>query len=99
MKISNITSDQLLNTKLEPKEKGHEDSVSQFSNLLESSIEKLNDKLQTAEKLAIDLASGKDVDLPMVMTEINKADLSFRMFLQIRNKALSAYEEIMRLQF
>ncbi len=99
MKISNIASDQLVNVKEYAQDTKNNKAVSKFADLLENSLEELNSKLQNAEKLALDLASGKEVDLPTVMTEINKADLSFRMFLQVRNKALSAYEEIMRLQF
>jgi len=70
-----------------------------FSRLLDQGIEKLNSKMLEADRLSSELAAGKDLDIPEVMLSITKADISFRMFVQLRNKALSAYEEIMRLQF
>ena len=79
-----------------PKKQGYDAG---FSRVLESEIGQVNREIKEAERLSLDLASGKQVDLPTVMMAINKADISFRMFVQLRNKALSAYEEIMRLQF
>ena len=73
--------------------------VKDFSNMLDEMFERLNGGMQKAEEMAGSLAAGKDVDIPEAMIAINKADISFRMFLQLRNKALNAYEEIMRLQF
>ncbi len=75
-------------------EKGRE-----FSEMLQEGMDRLNSSIQRADELAAGLAAGEDVDVPDAMIAITKADISFKMFLQIRNKALSAYEEIMRLQF
>jgi len=69
-----------------------------FSTLLSQGLEKLNASLNRADEMAAGLASGREVDVPETMIAITKADISFKLFLQIRNKALSAYEEIMRLQ-
>ncbi len=71
----------------------------EFSQLLEQGMEKLNGTINKADDMAQRLAAGEDVDVPDAMIAITKADISFKMFLQLRNKALSAYEEIMRLQF
>ena len=38
--------------------------------------------------------TGGDVDPTSVLTSIQKADMSFRMMMQIRNKLLQAYQEI-----
>ncbi len=70
-----------------------------FSSMVERGLEKLNAQMTQADKMAARLAAGEEMDIPEVMLEITKADINFRMFVQMRNKALSAYEEIMRLQF
>ncbi len=70
-----------------------------FAKMVEKGIDKLNSQMAQADKLAAELAAGRELDIPEVMVQITKADISFRMFVQMRNKALSAYEEIMRLQF
>ena len=70
-----------------------------FPKMLDEMFKKLNTRLEKADKMAADLSAGKDIDIPAAMIAINKADISFRMFVQLRNKALNAYEEIMRLQF
>lgn len=44
------------------------------------------------------LAVGDEKNLHETMLAIEKADLSFRLLLQVRNKLLGAYQEIMRLQ-
>ena len=48
--------------------------------------------------MAQQMAAGKPVNLADTMIAITKADLSFKLLLQVRNKALSAYDEIMRMQ-
>ncbi len=70
-----------------------------FSQMLKEGMDRVNTSLNKADELASGLAAGRDVDVPDAMIAITRAEISFKMFLQIRNKALSAYEEIMRLQF
>ncbi len=44
------------------------------------------------------LQSGDAKHLHEVMIAVEEADISLRMLVQMRNKALTAYEEIMRMQ-
>ncbi len=69
-----------------------------FSDLLEKAFDAVNDDLNTAGKMTQDMASGREVDIADTMIAVTKADISFRMMLQVRNKVLSAYEEVMRMQ-
>ena len=69
-----------------------------FSEMLSEGMDRLNSGIEQADELAARLSAGGDVDVSKAMIAITKADISFKMFLQLRNKALSAYEEIMRLQ-
>ena len=57
------------------------------------------DRLQTAADAAVgDLATGRVENLHQVVVAINEADLSFRLMMQVRNRLLEAYREIMRMQ-
>jgi flagellar hook-basal body complex protein FliE len=44
------------------------------------------------------LAQGEITDVHEVMLAMTRADLSFRMMLEVRNKLLEAYQEVMRMQ-
>jgi len=71
---------------------------SAFGALLTSTLNSVN-KSQMAENNAIEkLQTGEAKHLHEVMIAVEEADVSLRMLVQIRNKALTAYEEIMRMQ-
>lgn len=70
----------------------------QFSNLIEKTIGNANQQMQAANQSVQDLADGKSDDMQGVVVSMAKADLSFRFILEIRNKLMEAYQEIMRMQ-
>ncbi len=78
---------------------GEGSSVAGFGDMLKQAISQVNQRLKEADELANRLAMGEHVDIAQVMSAMAKADISFRLLLQVRNKALNAYEEIMRMQF
>ena len=56
------------------------------------------DQLQKEKDTAVkNLATGKDADIHNTMIAIQKAHISFKFMLQVRNKIVSAYEEVMRM--
>jgi len=65
-----------------------------FKNLLLESINQVNSMQQQADRAVEQLVTGEDVDPATVLTSIQKADMSFRMMMQIRNKLMQAYQEI-----
>ncbi len=69
-----------------------------FIDTLKDSISKVNQLQQTASASVTDLAAGKDESLHQAMIAVEKADVSFQLMMQVRNKILSAYEEISRMQ-
>ena len=69
-----------------------------FANLLETMLGKVNDMQQNGEHAITKLQSGEASHLHEVMIAVEQADISLRMLVQMRNKALTAYEEIMRMQ-
>ncbi|HWK54043.1 MAG TPA: flagellar hook-basal body complex protein FliE [Hyphomicrobiales bacterium] len=74
-------------------------SGSEFSSVLARSIDAVNGLQQEAGTLKTRYELGDaEVDLPGVMIASQKASLSFEAATQVRNKLLSAYQEIMSMQ-
>lgn len=71
---------------------------SDFGDMLQSMTSSVNETQLDAEGAISDLQSGKAQHLHEVMIAVEKADVSLRMLVQIRNRAVTAYEEIMRMQ-
>lgn len=70
-----------------------------FSQLLNESINQVNSLQQEASDLKVAFEIGDDnVDIPEVMVAVQKASLSFEAITEVRNKLLSAYQEVMNMQ-
>jgi flagellar hook-basal body complex protein FliE len=72
------------------------DSGESFEGLLKDAVTKVNTVQNEAEKAIQELAGGGDISSAVIAME--KADMSFQVMIEVRNKLISAYEEIMRLQ-
>lgn len=69
-----------------------------FAGILQDAVSKVNDLQLDAEKTANDFALGKTDNIHEVMIASEKADIALQFAMQIRNKILDAYNEIMRMQ-
>ncbi|MCC6501723.1 MAG: flagellar hook-basal body complex protein FliE [Deltaproteobacteria bacterium] len=69
-----------------------------FAEVLKDSIEKVNSIQGEADQAIKGLATGQVNNIHETMIAIEKANLSFNMMVQVRNKLVQAYEEIMRTQ-
>ncbi len=69
-----------------------------FQETLKESMEKVNELQKEADEAVKKLATGQGGNIQDTMLAIEKADISFRMMMQIRNKIVEAYEEIWRMQ-
>lgn len=65
---------------------------------LDQVMQKVSDYQHNADKMVIDLATGKETNIHNTMVELEKADIALKYTVQLRNRALSAYEELMRIQ-
>ncbi|HEY3308092.1 MAG TPA: flagellar hook-basal body complex protein FliE [Desulfuromonadaceae bacterium] len=61
-------------------------------------VSKVNDLQTQSEKSIQALASGENKNLHEVMISMEKASISFQFMSSVRNKALEAYQEVMRMQ-
>lgn len=69
-----------------------------FGQALKSAIEQVNAAQQQAQQMTQDFASGKEnVDLQDVMINLQKASLSFQQMVQVRNKLVTAYQDVMNM--
>lgn len=69
-----------------------------FTQTLKQNIDSVNALQQTSEKALADMATGQIKDLHEAAIAINKAENSMKVMLEVRNKAINAYKEIMRTQ-
>jgi flagellar hook-basal body complex protein FliE len=68
-----------------------------FQELLKQAVTNANETAQKSEQLTGDLVQGKPVDLHRVMLAQQEAQISFEIVLQMRDKLVSAYQEISRM--
>ena len=70
-----------------------------FADLLKQSADKVNETQLNAQQLAEAFQKGDpNVQMAEVMVALQKSSLSFQAMLQVRNKLVSAYQEIMNMQ-
>lgn len=69
-----------------------------FKSLMSEALEKVNETQQTAAQLAQAFERGDtDVDIAQVMIAVQKADVSFQAISQVRNRLVTAYQDIMNM--
>ncbi|MDD2883479.1 MAG: flagellar hook-basal body complex protein FliE [Dechloromonas sp.] len=70
-----------------------------FQSLLKSSIDKVNEAQQSSEQQAEKLAAGDtSQNLHEVMIALQTASVSFQEMVQVRNKLVTAYQDVMNMQ-
>jgi len=71
--------------------------VTGFNKLMDDMINKVSNLQNDADQKINSLVTGQGTGLHEVMLAVEKASVSFQMLTQVRNKALDAYQEIMRM--
>jgi len=69
-----------------------------FADTLKTAIDNVNQLQKASDKSAQDLATGRTDDIAGVMISAEKADIALRVMVQVRNKIIDAYQEIMKMQ-
>lgn len=69
-----------------------------FGGLLTDKIGALNDMQNSAADASQALATGQATDVASVVTTVEQAALAMQLAVQVRNKAVDAYQELMRMQ-
>jgi flagellar hook-basal body complex protein FliE len=87
------TADLLKNQQKSAKAEGAD-----FGDILKETIGEVNELQEKGQEAMADLATGQVKDLHQAAIAIDKAELSMKMMLEVRNKAINAYKEILRTQ-
>jgi flagellar hook-basal body complex protein FliE len=101
--MSNVTLGPIPNvyTPITPSvELGSQPAGESFSSILSNavnSVDRLHD--EAASQVSNLMQGGGSTDLNDVMVAVEKADVSFQLMMQVRNKIVSAYQDIEKMQF
>lgn len=103
MNISGINASSILNSITPPAGSSAtgdagSTSSSSFGSAVRNAIESLESGQKNVETEIARAVTGESPDLHRTIIALQSADLSFQFGLQVRNKLLGAYEEIMRMQ-
>ena len=77
---------------------GTSKQVTGFGDLLKKAVESVNAMQHDAGRLQEAVANGENVNIHQAVIAGEKAGLSFKLLMQVRNKMIDAYQEIMRMQ-
>jgi flagellar hook-basal body complex protein FliE len=69
-----------------------------FGQALSNAISGLNDSQNAADDASVRMAAGEPIDLHEVMLARETASLHFQLAVQVRNKLVEAYQDVMRMQ-
>jgi len=75
------------------------DSGGGFADTLRGAMEEMGGLSAQAETKVAGVLTGNGADVHSALIAVEKADLSFQLMMQVRNKIVSAYQEISRMQF
>ncbi len=82
----------------EPLQQKHTTTGPSFAEAISDALREAQDVQNNAEKAIQAFANGEVKDIHTVVIAMEKADMSLQTLMQVRNKLLTAYEEISRMQ-
>jgi flagellar hook-basal body complex protein FliE len=83
---------------LRPPQKPGNEQPGGFGEILKDAISTVNELAKQSDTEIQKLMTGESQDLHSTVIAMQKADVSFQMMMQVRNKIVQAYQEIMRMQ-
>jgi flagellar hook-basal body complex protein FliE len=92
--INNISTSQPISMPAAPSMDGQQAGGPSFKDVLVDSIQQVNTMQLQADKAVETMFTGGDVNPAEVLTAVQKADLAFRLTMQMRNKLMEVYQEI-----
>jgi flagellar hook-basal body complex protein FliE len=70
-----------------------------FAETLRGAMDEMGELSSQADSKVAGVLTGNGADVHSALIAVEKADLSFQLMMQVRNKIVSAYQEISRMQF
>ncbi len=98
--LSGVNKNSLLNSVFSSKDSSNnqQSSGESFAELLKKSVNEMNNSQVQAYDAMEDIATGKVKNLQEAVEKIQEAELSLKLGLEVKNKALGAYKQIMSMQ-
>ena len=96
--VADITMNAHLKGLAQPTNTPIQQMGNKFGEMLKTSIAEVNQAQISADRAAEQIAAGETKNLHGAMIKLEEADISLRLMVQVRNKAVEAYQEIMRMQ-
>ena len=96
---NSISSIRILPAEVATPRTGGSAESGKFLETLQQSMEEVEGAQGDAQSQVAQLLNGKGVDLHSAMIAVEKADLSFQLMMQVRNKIVQAYQQISNMQF
>lgn len=87
-----MSAESRINKEIEPEE------IKSFGEFLSDALHTTNTLQQDSARLNAALAAGKLDDVSQAVVAAEKADIALQLTLQVRNRAVEAYQELMRMQ-
>jgi flagellar hook-basal body complex protein FliE len=97
--VKSVYSNQGINSNLLSKLNNNENKAdfSETVKQIGNQIDKVDENQQSADSSIKDLLSGKNEDVLNVVSEVAKADMSFKLLVGVRNKLVEAYKQTMNM--
>ena len=70
-----------------------------FLDSIRAAVDEVDAQQQDAQQRVTDLLQGRGEDVHTAMLSVQRAELSFQLMMQLRNKVVAAYQEVARMQF
>ncbi|QPJ63523.1 MAG: flagellar hook-basal body complex protein FliE [Candidatus Nitronauta litoralis] len=96
--LKSVLNPGLSNLEAKPAAAAGEGEEGSFIETLSDSIQKVNELQKEADVAIEKLATGESNSVHGAMLAVSKADTAFRLTMQVRNKMVEAYQEVMRMQ-
>ncbi len=96
--VADITLNSHLQGLTQPKSSPVQSIGGKFAEALSNTIAEVNQAQLAADHASEQIAAGETKNLHEAMIKLEEADISLRLMVQLRNKAVEAYQEIMRMQ-
>lgn len=80
-------------------DRGSKSAGESFTSILSNAVHTVDQLHESAAAQVSSLVQGGGADLNNVMIAVEKADISFQLMMQVRNKIVSAYQDIEKMQF
>ena len=74
------------------------ESQKSFADTLKDAVSQVNELQKTSDKAMQNLASGRSENIAEVMITAERADIALKLMMQVRNKIVEAYQEVMKMQ-